>query len=88
MSIHLAPAPGRPDHPPQPVRAGESHPVRRVGLIDRAAMHLGVALIRWGRRPVGVRRARPIRSPESIRARQELDGVRDRYLVLKLTQFR
>lgn len=26
-------------------------PARRVGLLDRAAMHLGVALIRWGRRP-------------------------------------
>jgi hypothetical protein len=30
------------------------HPqqVRRVGLADRAALHLGVALIKWGRRPV------------------------------------
>lgn len=29
------------------------HPqqVRRVGLADRAALHLGVALIKWGRRP-------------------------------------
>jgi hypothetical protein len=27
------------------------HPVRRVGLVDRAALHLGVALIKWGRRP-------------------------------------
>ncbi len=25
--------------------------VRRVGFIDRAALHLGVALIKWGRRP-------------------------------------
>ncbi|MGE3194256.1 MAG: hypothetical protein AB7K08_12405 [Microbacteriaceae bacterium] len=23
----------------------------RVGLLDRAALHLGVALIKWGRRP-------------------------------------
>ena len=30
----------------------EQHPraVRRVGLVDRAALHLGVALIKWGRR--------------------------------------
>lgn len=28
-----------------------SKPVRRVGLADRAALHLGVALIKWGRRP-------------------------------------
>jgi hypothetical protein len=26
--------------------------VRRVGLADRAALHLGVALIKWGRRPI------------------------------------
>ncbi|CAN5483050.1 hypothetical protein BH09ACT4_BH09ACT4_09950 [soil metagenome] len=25
--------------------------VRRVGLVDRAALHLGIALIKWGRRP-------------------------------------
>jgi hypothetical protein len=31
-----------PQHPQQ---------VRRVGLADRAALHLGVALIKWGRRP-------------------------------------
>jgi hypothetical protein len=24
---------------------------RRVGVLDRAALHLGVALIKWGRRP-------------------------------------
>jgi hypothetical protein len=24
---------------------------RRVGLLDRVALHLGVALIKWGRRP-------------------------------------
>ena len=28
-------------------------PVRRVGILDRAALHLGVALIKWGRRPGG-----------------------------------
>ena len=35
-SVHLEP------HP---------QPVRRVGILDRAALHLGVALIKWGRRP-------------------------------------
>ena len=31
----------------------QRHPqtVRRVGIVDRAALHLGVALIKWGRRP-------------------------------------
>jgi hypothetical protein len=28
-----------------------SLPVRRVGMLDRAALHVGVALIKWGRRP-------------------------------------
>ncbi len=35
------------------VREHEPQPVRRVGLIDRAALHLGIALIKWGRRPSG-----------------------------------
>ncbi|MCU1506855.1 MAG: hypothetical protein JWP05_1824 [Microbacteriaceae bacterium] len=42
-------APGRHDHPPQPIQP--SQPIRRVNLLDRAALHLGVALIKWGRRP-------------------------------------
>ena len=89
MNTQLAPVPGSHDHPPQSVRSPATHPVRRVGLVDRAAMHLGVALIRWGRRPVrGRRRERPTLAPESIAARRELDRVRDEYLALKLTQFR
>ena len=89
MNTQLAPVPGRHDHPPQPVRSPEAHTVRRVGLLDRAAKHLGVALIHWGRRPVRSRRRnRPVFSPESIEARRELDRVRDQYLVLKITQFR
>jgi hypothetical protein len=39
-------------------------PPRRVGPVDRAALHLGIALIRWGRRP----------DPES--ARQERRATR------------
>jgi hypothetical protein len=42
--------PGRHDHPPQSVSSTPA--TRRVGLLDRAALHLGVALIKWGRRPV------------------------------------
>jgi hypothetical protein len=89
MHTQLAPTPGSQDHPPQPDRGPEPHPVRRVGVLDRAAMHLGVALIHWGRRPVKARRrTRPVFAPESVEARRELDRVRDQYLVLKLTQFR
>ena len=49
MNATLTTAPGRQDHPPQQTL---SHPVRRVGTLDRLALHLGVALIKWGRRPV------------------------------------
>ena len=89
MKTQLAPVPDRHDHPPQPVRSPEARPLRRVGLVDRAAMHLGIALIHWVRRPVRARRReRPTLAPESIAARRELDRVRDEYLALKLTQFR
>jgi len=89
MNTQLAPVPGRHDHPPQPVRSSEAHQLRRVGLVDRAAMHLGVALIHWGRRPVKARRReRPALAPESLQARRELDRVRDEHLALTLTQFR
>ncbi|WP_162942813.1 hypothetical protein [Cryobacterium soli] len=89
MHTQLAPRPGRHDHPPQPVPHPEPRPVRRVGPLDRAAMHLGMALIAWGRRPVRTpRRERPVFSPESVQARRDLENARDQYLVLKLTQFR
>jgi hypothetical protein len=29
----------------------ELHPVRRVSAVDRLALHVGLALIKWGRRP-------------------------------------
>ena len=35
----------------QPAHEDNRHSVRRVGVFDRAALHLGVALIKWGRRP-------------------------------------
>ena len=35
----------------QHVELNESRPVRRVGLFDRLALHVGLALITWGRRP-------------------------------------
>lgn len=51
MNTTLSTRPGRQDHPPQPVHPGEQRPLRRVNLLDRLALHLGVALIKWGRRP-------------------------------------
>jgi hypothetical protein len=89
MNTQLAPAQGRHDHPPQPVSVRKTHSARRVGLLDRAAMHLGVALIHWGRRPVRPRRReRPVLAPETLAARRELDRARDQALLLARSPFR
>ncbi|WP_284300104.1 hypothetical protein [Homoserinibacter gongjuensis] len=45
----------RHDHPPHEAATEhvlhEPHAARRLSFVDRAALHLGMALIRWGRRP-------------------------------------
>ena len=51
MNTTLTTAPGRHDHPPIQLHDNQPHLVRRVSLLDRLALHLGVALIKWGRRP-------------------------------------
>jgi len=52
MNATVATAPGRQDHPPQPVlEQSTQYEARRVGTLDRIALHVGVALIKWGRRP-------------------------------------
>ncbi|WP_162924981.1 hypothetical protein [Mycetocola zhujimingii] len=57
MNTQFASAPARQEHPPQPsVPVRDAREVRRVGLLDRAALHLGVALVTWSRRP---RKAKP-----------------------------
>ncbi len=38
-------------HPSTESVATAAPRANRVGLLDRAALHLGVALIKWGRRP-------------------------------------
>ena len=48
MNASLSTVSRRLDHPPQPTVLT----VRRVRLLDRLALHLGVALIKWGRRPL------------------------------------
>jgi hypothetical protein len=40
-----------PRRPESTVQPQHPQPVRRVGIVDRAALHVGVALIKWGRRP-------------------------------------
>jgi hypothetical protein len=48
MNTTLSTAPSRHDHPPQ--HEHELQPRNRVNLPDRIALHLGLALIKWGRR--------------------------------------
>jgi hypothetical protein len=84
----LATVPGLRSHPPQPLRPLKPHPVRRVGLLDRAAMHLGIALIRWGRRPIRVElRNRPM-SVSHTDALRAIERYRDQYQGMTLTQLR
>lgn len=42
----------RQQHRPHTAVNQHATPARRVGLVDRVALHLGVALITWGRRPI------------------------------------
>ena len=69
--------PGRHDHPPQPAH---HHSVRRVNLLDRAALHLGVALIKWGRRPLAVEsRERLASRAEQYSARLQRERAAERW---------
>jgi hypothetical protein len=53
------------EHPPSRTRP---HPPRHVGLADRVALHLGLALITWSRRP---RAVVPPASRDELRSRRE-----------------
>jgi hypothetical protein len=77
MRNQLATAPGRYGHPPQPVSVPAWRPTRRVGLLDRVALHVGVALIKWGRPPL--RREQPGISRESVEALRSLEERRNTY---------
>jgi hypothetical protein len=84
MKTTLATVPVRQEHPPQPTATSRSYPVRRVGPLDRAALHLGVALIKWGRRPVRVD-ARELRrlSEKTDEARRQHEELRDQFFALQ-----
>lgn len=63
-------APSRVQHPP-------SAPVRRVGLVDRLALRVGLALIMWNRRPARVRSERYVTQLE-LRELDRLEQARHR----------
>lgn len=52
MNSTLSTVEGRHDHPPHPSLPLAAQPIRRVNLLDRLALHAGIALIKWGRRPL------------------------------------
>ena len=94
MNTVLSTTPGRHDHPPHPsqpthesrsVPARRSHPVRRMSIVDRAALHLGLALIRWGRRPLETesRQRRVVRFEQHV-ARLERERQVQRWQILNL----
>ncbi len=77
-------APGHYDHPPH-LDTVDTYPVRRVGLIDRFALHAGIALIRWGRRPrVAESRERRAHRYEQHVARLARENATQRSLALQL----
>jgi len=85
MHTQLSTLPGRHDHPPQTVQ--QHHPVRRVGLLDRTALHLGVALIKWGRRPLRLDdRDQVAALRDAHLAREESERLRTRYEAIYLTR--
>lgn len=81
MNTTLSSAPARTDHPPIQTHENQPHLVRRVSLIDRLALHLGVALIKWGRRPlVAESRERRANRIEQQLARLERERLAERNL--------
>ncbi|MCP2030191.1 hypothetical protein L1277_000255 [Okibacterium sp. HSC-33S16] len=84
MKTTLATTSVRHDHPPQTTLPETPYATRRVGPLDRAALHLGVALIKWGRRPVKADgRSTRYLSEQAEEARRHRDALRDEFLALQ-----
>lgn len=66
MNATLSTVASRHDHPPELEPAVVF--VRRVSFLDRLALHLGIALIKWGRRPL----TRDTRERRANRVEQQL----------------
>lgn len=76
-------------HPPEQSGTIEAHTVRRVGALDRAAMHLGVALIKWGRRPVKANLLERLGfTAETDEAIRRLEEARDLTMATSLNRIR
>jgi hypothetical protein len=75
-------------HPPQPEVQVEPRPVARVSLLDRAALHVGLALITWSRRtrPTTESRERRAHLYEQHLARLERERVAERMRLVTMPQ--
>ena len=79
MNTMLSTTLSRHEHPPEQTVVV----VRRVGTLDRLALHIGIALIAWGRRPYAVdTRERRANRVEQELARLERERVAERALRL------
>ena len=85
MNSTLTTAPGRHEHPPQPQVETEVRPIRRITGLDRIALHVGLALITWGRRSRSVpSRERRAKRFEHEFARLERERAAERELRLRV----
>jgi len=96
MNTQLVTETGRHQHPPHEVhetgasetetqstvtQTTETQFLRHVGPLDRLALHLGVALIRWGRRPIKADVSKRLAfNLETDAARREMELVRAQHL--------
>jgi hypothetical protein len=79
MNITTSTVTGRHENP----TVFEHHVVRRVSALDRLALHIGIALIKWGRRPRAVEsRERRASRVEHELARLERERAAERSLRL------
>jgi len=77
----------RQEHPPQLEVTLETQQVSRVGLVDRIALHLGLALITWSRRTHRAEsRERRAHQYEQNIARLERERAAERSLRLTVPQ--
>ena len=91
MNTQLVTETGRHQHPPHEVhetgasetetQSTETQFLRHIGPLDRLALHLGVALIRWGRRPIKADVSKRLAfNLETDAARREMERVRAEHL--------
>ena len=92
MSTTLSTRPSRPDHPPQQqerhrhrhLAERPASAARRVSLVDRAALRLGILLITWGRRANNASRAQLAARHELEARRQQRELHAERMLLLNV----